>query len=75
MSYRATPSFSVGGVSWLGSEGHEALLSNSVPTGWRCFHCNEHFWHWRAAMRHFGEPGKIERPICVEEKKDDLHSS
>ncbi|WP_152680140.1 hypothetical protein [Sphingomonas paucimobilis] len=59
MTYRSTPSFAVGGVSWLASEGRTSYIGDPTPTGWRCFHCNEHFTNPNAAWRHFGNPAEV----------------
>lgn len=66
MSYRSTPALAIGGVSYLDHKGEATNVSDPTPTGWRCFHCNRHFTGWRAAMRHFGEPGDKSKnlPIC-----------
>lgn len=58
MTYRSTPSFAVGGVSWLAPEGRTGYIGDPTPTGWRCFHCNEHFTDSNAAWRHFGNPAE-----------------
>jgi len=67
MTYRSSPAFAVGGVSWLPADGRESYIGDPTPTGWRCFHCNEHFTDWRAALRHFGEPVDKRQPSCVEQ--------
>ena len=60
MSRAASPSFAVGGVSWI--DGDATIVP---PTGWRCFQCNEHFWHYAAARHHFGLPLWKRDPLCV----------
>jgi len=60
MSYRSSPSFAVGGISY----DPETKSFAAPPFGWRCFHCNEHFTTRRSARRHFGE--RPEQPaLCV----------
>jgi len=66
MTRRTTPAFATGGVSYLDHMGETTTISQPTPTGWRCFHCNDHFWNWRDAARHFGYPGEQPRPTCVE---------
>jgi hypothetical protein len=60
MSRATSPSFAIGGVSWL--DGDASIVP---PTGWRCFQCGEHFWHFGAALRHFGKPKLKRDPLCV----------
>jgi hypothetical protein len=62
LSYRSTPSFAVGGVAWVDVDGQRY----DPPCGYLCFHCGEHFKHWYAARRHFGDPGSNAVPRCVE---------
>jgi hypothetical protein len=59
MSYRSSPSYSVGGISY-DPETQSFLIP---PWGWRCFHCNEHFDSVNAARRHFG-PTPVDTPAC-----------
>lgn len=61
MSYRTTPSFAVGGVAWF----DEGLPQPHPPGGWRCYHCGEHFDHWRKARKHFGDPGSKRPAACL----------
>lgn len=72
MSYRSSPSFAIGGVSWLASEGRESSIFDPVVGGWRCFHCNEHFRNSRAALRHFGYPLDKQKPRCMRHPRDPM---
>ncbi|WP_343526714.1 hypothetical protein [Sphingomonas sp.] len=89
MSYRSTPAFAVGGVSWLASEGRTSYVGDPTPPGWRCFHCNAHFTDPKAAWRHFGNPteclrsakfrsvpqGWVDRAMQIEAAADGLVSA
>jgi hypothetical protein len=71
MTRRSSPSFAIGGVSWLDHRGKPGDATILPPCGgWRCFHCDEHFTHWQAAWRHFGAPGQprgtAKPPRCQE---------
>lgn len=65
VTQRSTPAYAIGGVAYLTHENELSCVGDPVPSGWRCFHCNEHFTHWIAARRHFGNPGKRAMPVCV----------
>lgn len=62
MSYRSSPSFAVGGASWVDVD----CERYDPACGYLCFHCGEHFRHWYQARRHFGDPGTNAVPRCVE---------
>lgn len=65
MSYNTSPSFAVGGVPYLdhmGQPGDADVLPREG--GWRCYHCGGWFTGWRAASRHFGDPGSKVTPLC-----------
>lgn len=70
MSRRSTPAFAIGGIPYLDHMGEVTSIEDCPPTGWRCFHCNMHFTHWRAALRHFGMPGAKKIPLCIRGEND-----
>lgn len=65
LSARATSAFAVGGISWIDHTDKPSDLGIVPSTGWRCFHCDAHFWSMRAALRHFGYPDKKRKPLCI----------
>lgn len=70
MSRRSTPSFAIGGATWLDHRGGPGDAMIPPPEGgWRCFHCNAWFPHWRSALRHFGAPGSTRLAACDPTRK------
>lgn len=61
MSYRASPSYALGGILW----DPETDTNDVPPWGWRCFHCGEHFppEQWLQARQHFGKTS-TKPPAC-----------
>jgi hypothetical protein len=62
---RSTPAFAPGGVPY--HNGDHDQYEPGPSCGWRCFHCNCHFHNYRAALRHFGQPGSDQTPRCLED--------
>lgn len=68
MSRRSSPSFAIGGVSWLGPNGRPTNIVLPPEGHWRCFICNDVFSDVASAFRHFGVDPK-KPPRCQEPGK------
>lgn len=75
VTHRSTSAFAVGGVGYLRADNEFGNIDDTPIGGWRCFHCNEHFSHWRAARRHFGEPLHGREPDCIRQYRAALHAA
>lgn len=67
VSRRSSPSFAIGGVSWLDHRGLCYDIALPVEGRWRCFICNETFSSVDSALRHFGTDPR-QQPRCTHDK-------